>query len=181
MFSLYDLHPSHAPFRVKRFIHSQAPVPLTHYSFYCSYHLLCQSRCCLEWSFEVKSKMDGLLVLQTVLASIWGTRGIPMWNVMGHLLSDLPFNPTLAMPIICYMLSTKYWVIMGDFNKTVVTFTFLLRLPACGSTDCHYQHSLSFSRSSPPEYISSCSKLIRVCMYAWLLLVSQGCRHVNMF
>lgn len=54
-----------------------------------------------------------------------------MWDVKGHLLSDQHFksHPSHAN-IICCMLSTRYWVMMGDFHKTVLGFIFLLTLAA---------------------------------------------------
>lgn len=76
-----------------------------------------------------------------------------MWDVKGHLLSDQPFKSHQSHAnIICCMLSTRYWVMMGDFHKTVLTFIFLLTLSACCTTDCHYRHTLSSSTSSPQEY-----------------------------
>lgn len=101
-------------------------------------------------------------------------------------------NPTLAAPIICPTLSTRYWVIAQLSIKLRWHLLSCWPLSLRCYTDCHYRHALSSSTrsielllqniySSGSELISQCA-----CIYLWInvwiyCVVCQGCRHVNMF
>lgn len=64
-------------------------------------------------------------------------------------------NPTWATSIIYCMVSTDHWVKVGNFHKTLVTFTFPLTLCMCRIAACHYRHGTS----ALPEYNSGGSGL----------------------
>lgn len=142
----------HTHFPIKISVHSQAPVPMKHYSSYRSYHWLCQSRCCLQWCHEGNVEVDDLLALRTGL--LWmkveqerrEKLGVVFWAI--NLL-----NPTPAVLIICRMLSTRFRAISQLSIKPrwhlLSCWPFSLRC----NTDCHYrrthilpaQSQLSFS------------------------------------
>ncbi len=98
-------------------------------------------------------------------------------------------NPTLVMTIICRMLPTRYWVISQLSIKLwwhLLSWPFLCAAPltAIISTLClPAQGQLSFSSRTYFKwrlvYLSVCL-CVYLCINVWLLLVCQGCRHVNM-
>lgn len=171
MFSLYALHHHHALFPVKRSVHSQAPVPWTHYPLYCSYHWLCQTQRCLQWSYEGNVEVDGLLALRTGL--LWmkkeqkGYQCGGLWVIFWAI--NL-LNPTLAMPIIFWMLSTRYWVKSQLSIKLWWHLLFCWPLSLCCTTDCHYQHILSSSTRSVEPLLQTVFQVaaglsVSVCVY----------------
>lgn len=92
-------------------------------------------------------------------------------------------NPTRVMSTICCMVSTNHWVKMGNFHKTVVTFTFPLTLCTCCIAACHYRHGTS----ALLEYNSGGSGVslrVYACIYSWVnvrfISGAFGCSHVNM-
>lgn len=77
-----------------------------------------------------------------------GTRGIPMWEVRSHLLSNQPFK---SHPIHANNPSDAFHQVLGDitaFHKAAVTFTLVMTASLRYTTDCHYRHILSSSSRS---------------------------------
>lgn len=186
MFGLCALHHPYALFSVKIFVHSQTPVPFIHYSLYCSYHWLCQSQCCLQWSYEGDIEVDACWLFRLQWCG-WkrdkrvhrrGKLRVFFWAV--NLL-----NPTLAMSIICWMLSTRCWVISQLPIKQWWHLLSCWPLSLRCTTDCHYWHTLSSSTRSIELSRQNIFQVAAVCIYlwinVWLLLVCQACRNVNMF
>lgn len=77
-----------------------------------------------------------------------GTKGMPVREVKGCLLSDQPFK---SHPSHANNQSDAFHQVLCDitaFHKTVVTFTLLLTLSLHCTTGCHYRHTLSSSTRS---------------------------------
>lgn len=147
---------------------------------HCSYHLSCQSRCCLQWSYEGNIEVECFLALQTGLVRMKEK------DVKGGLLSNQPFR---SHPSHANNLLDAFHQVFGDitaFHKTVVTFALLLTplsalhhwLPL--SAHSVFQHKVNCT-SLPMAAALSVSACVCVWIHVWLLLMCQGCRHVSMF
>lgn len=179
-FGWHVFHRHLASFSPIRFVHLQASVPLKHYSFALQLPLSCQSRCCLQWSYDGDIEVECFLALQTGLVRMKEK------DVKGGLLSNQPFR---SHPSHANTLLDAFHQVLGDitaFHKTVVTFTFQLTplsalhhwLPL--SAHSVFQHKVNCT--SPPVAAGlSLSACVCVWIHVWLLLMCQGCRHVSMF